>query len=49
MSIVLGPVTNWRGHAVRTDDYDIRELHKERLEAEERFIAYFRNKYGTKR
>jgi len=35
--------------ALRTDDYDIRELHKERFEAEKRFIEYFRDKYGPKR
>jgi allophanate hydrolase subunit 1 len=29
------------------DGIDIRDLHKERLESEERFIEYFRDKYGT--
>jgi hypothetical protein len=35
--------------ALRTDDLDVRDLHKERFEAEERFIEYFRDKYGPKR
>jgi len=35
--------------AYGTDDLDIRELHKEKLEAEERFIEAFRERYGTPR
>jgi hypothetical protein len=35
--------------AYGTDDLDIRDLHKEKLEAEERFIEAFRERYGAPR